>query len=253
MIQNPLFNSTDKGIGARQNVYKYYLGLNDRDNYYGFSHRYEDGKLIVEFRNPKKIDAANENPLEGLTIVVDAGHGGRESGARSPIAGYYEKDMNLEIALAAEKRLSELGAEVVMTRTEDVTYPLIDRCRKYAALSPDLLVSIHQNSMSFDTDITVIRGVVGLYFTESGRVLADTVSDKLSDTLDRYKRQTQQQRLAIVRNPKFPSALFEVGFITSVEEFDLMLADNKKNIQISGEAIADGILEYYMNQSQWLE
>ncbi|MCR5263952.1 MAG: family 10 glycosylhydrolase [Clostridiales bacterium] len=253
MAQNPLFNSTDKGIGARQNVYKYYLGLKDKDNYYGFSYRYDDGKLIVAFRNPKIVDSSSEKPLDGLKIVVDAGHGGRETGARSPIPGYYEKDMNLEIALVVEKRLKDLGAEVVMTRTEDETYTLLERCRDYAALSPDLLVSIHQNSMSFDTDITTIRGEVGLYFTDAGRPLADTVSSRLAASLDRLKRQTQQQRLAIVRNPKFPSALFEVGFITSVEEFDMMMADNKKNIETAGKAIANGILDYYANQSQWAE
>ncbi len=253
MTQNPLFNSTDKGIGARQNVFKYYLGLKDRDNYYGFSYRYEDGKLIVDFRNPKIIDASSDKPLDGLKIVVDAGHGGRETGARSPIPGYYEKDMNLEISSVTQKRLEELGAEVIMTRTDDETYPLLGRCEEYAAMSPDLLISIHQNSMSFDTDITVIRGEVGLYFTDAGRPLADIVSDKLASALIRLKRQTQQQRLAIVRNPKFPSALFEVGFITSVEEFDMMMDDNKKNIDSAGMAIADGILEYYASQAKWAE
>ena len=253
MDQNPLFNSTDKGLGARANVYKYYLGLKDADNYYGFSHRYEDGRLTVEFRNPKKIDPESDKPLEGLTVAVDAGHGGREIGARSPLPGYYEKDMNLEIALAARDRLEELGAEVVMTRSEDETIALIDRCRYYAGLSPDLLVSVHQNSMSFDTDITVIRGEVGLYFTGAGRFLADTVSTRLAESLNRLKRSTQQQRLAIVRNPKFPAALFEVGFITSVEEFDKMTADGKKEIRTAGYAIADGILDYYALQSEWAD
>ena len=115
IIDNPLFKTVGQEDGARENVYKYYLALKDKDNFYGFTPSYEDGKLLITFRGPRKIDAGSAAPLAGLKIVVDAGHGGSEHGARSPIYGYYEKDMNLEIAKSAARRLEQLGAEVVMT------------------------------------------------------------------------------------------------------------------------------------------
>ena len=252
IIDNPLFKTAGQEDGARENVYKYYLALKDKDNFYGFTQHYEDGRLLITFRGPRKIDAGSAAPLAGLKIVVDAGHGGSEHGARSPIYGYYEKDMNLEIAKAAAERLEQLGAEVVMTRTDDSQYRLADRCRDLLSIKPDLLISIHQNSMPHSTDITMIRGVVALYFADAGLPLAKTVSAKLSESLNRLERATQQQRLAIVRNPQFPSALVEVGFITSVEEFDMMMRRGGENVAASGRAVADGILEYYLNQSRWL-
>ncbi len=252
IIPNPLFKTTGQEIGARENVYKYYLSLKDRDNFYGFAPRYEDGKLIITFRGPRKVDAESETPLAGLKIAVDAGHGGTEHGARSPMYGYYEKDMNLAIAAATARRLEQLGAEVVMTRTDDTLYRLSDRCRDLLSIKPDLLISIHQNSMPHPSDITIIRGEVALYFADAGLSLAKTLSGRLAESLNRLERATRQQRLAIVRNPQFPSALLEVGFITSVEEFDMMMRHGGENIAASGKTIADGILEYYLNQARWL-
>ncbi|MGI6744223.1 MAG: family 10 glycosylhydrolase [Eubacteriales bacterium] len=252
IIDNPLFKTVGQEDGARENVYKYYLALKDKDNFYGFTPSYEDGKLLITFRGPRKIDAGSAAPLAGLKIVVDAGHGGSEHGARSPIYGYYEKDMNLEIAKSAARRLEQLGAEVVMTRSDDSLIRLADRCRDLLSIKPDLLISIHQNSMPHSTDITMIRGVVAMYFADAGLPLAKTVSGKLSESLNRLERATRQQRLAIVRNPQFPSALVEVGFITSVEEFDMMMRRGGENIAASGRTIAEGILEYYLNQSRWL-
>jgi N-acetylmuramoyl-L-alanine amidase len=56
----------------------------------------------------------------------------------------------------------------------------------------------------------------------------------------------KQQRLAMCRNPKFPSTLIEVGFMTSVEEYEYMLDGG---IEKAADGITQGILEYFRRQS----
>ena len=56
-------------------------------------------------------------PLAGLTVAVDAGHGGYDGGAVGRVSGVPEKGLNLDVAQQVEELLLELGADVVMTRT----------------------------------------------------------------------------------------------------------------------------------------
>lgn len=61
-----------------------------------------------------------EAALAGMKVALDPGHGGYDGGARARDSGRWEKDINLEIALAVEKELAAQGAQVILTRREDV-------------------------------------------------------------------------------------------------------------------------------------
>ena len=65
-------------------------------------------------------------PPAEITVVVDAGHGGSDTGAVSP-HGRFEKDANLRLALAVRDELVARGYRVVMTRTDDSFPALYDR------------------------------------------------------------------------------------------------------------------------------
>ena len=80
-------------------------------------------------------------------IVVDPGHGGKDSGARGYYKGVYEKDINLKIAKKLEKRIQkELGVEVLLTRKKDVYLTLEQRTTFANRNNADLFVSIHTNA-----------------------------------------------------------------------------------------------------------
>ncbi|HEX9241958.1 MAG TPA: N-acetylmuramoyl-L-alanine amidase [Anaeromyxobacter sp.] len=81
-----------------------------------------------------------------FVAVIDPGHGGEADGARSPI-GEKEKDVALDLALRISRRLKALGAKVVLTRTGDLSVPLVNRAAIATALRADLFVSVHLNSM----------------------------------------------------------------------------------------------------------
>jgi N-acetylmuramoyl-L-alanine amidase len=89
-----------------------------------------------------------------LTIVLDPGHGGHDTGAIGP-TGLMEKDVVLDLAFRLRRLLQDrLGVRVLMTRTEDVFVPLADRSALANRAKADFLISLHVNAASK-------RGAVG--------------------------------------------------------------------------------------------
>jgi N-acetylmuramoyl-L-alanine amidase len=114
-------------------------------------------------------------------IVIDAGHGGHDTGTIGP-NGVMEKDIVLDVALKLGKLLEDrLGAEVVYTRDDDTFIPLETRTAIANKEGADLFISIHANSSSDPT----ARGIETYYlnFTSSADALEvaareNAVSDK---------------------------------------------------------------------------
>ena len=250
---NPLFSACETIRLPDQNRVRYALTLKDDRNFYGFDLVYEDAGIVVTFRNPMEVDLTRELPLEGVHIVLDAGHGGSDrgaAGAQNNDNGILnEKDINLLITLEAEKLLLELGATVELTRREDVTMDLYARMDYLEEKEPDLAISIHQNSMGYTADITRIRGTLPLYWANAGTLLADTVGAAVAERTGRYLRETTRQMLALCRNPKFPQTLIEVGFITCVEEYEQLVSGYA--IHQAAEGIRNGVLEYFRRQAEY--
>jgi len=250
LSENPILSDVSfVNGGEEEGAYTVYtFTLHERDRFYGFRVLYEDGRIVIALRNPMEADLTADKPLSGRTVVLDAGHGGSDTGTLTP--GTHntlnEKDCNLAIVLALAPKLEALGAEVILLRGDDSTVDIYSRMDAIDAIAPDFLLSIHQNSMPQNTDISHVRGVVGLYWTESGRSLADCVAGEIALSLGRLKRDTTKQRLAMLRNYKFPSALIEVGFVTSAEEFETLAAPG--GIELTAAAIADGVLRWFETQ-----
>ena len=79
-------------------------------------------------------------------VVIDAGHGGHDSGTIGP-GGYTEKELVLDVANRLKALIeNELGAEVVMTRSDDSFVPLESRTAIANQQQADLFISIHANS-----------------------------------------------------------------------------------------------------------
>ncbi len=99
---------------------------------------------------PQPVPGALSAPLptrppEPKTVVLDAGHGGSEEGAKGP-AGTLEKDATLAIARTVRDVLVKRGYRVVLTRDSDVSVGLEDRAALANAAKADVFVSIHLNA-----------------------------------------------------------------------------------------------------------
>jgi N-acetylmuramoyl-L-alanine amidase len=79
-------------------------------------------------------------------VVIDAGHGGKDSGARNDAYGLLEKDLTLDVARRLKVLLERSGFEVVMTRDSDVYIPLAQRSKVANRAKADLFVSLHFNA-----------------------------------------------------------------------------------------------------------
>ena len=248
VVPNPLISSIT-AVAKDETTVVYTLHLKNELNAYGYNVVYENGNIIIRLNNPQTLSDNPDKPLEGKTIVVDAGHGGTDSGALG-CGSVNEAALNLEISLYLQKELENLGATVLMTRTDNTTVSLEERMEFLNNANPDLAISVHHNSIDSTANAQKIRGYLGLYGTEAGKLLAKNVSASVSSELNRYERPYAYQMLAVARNHRFPSTLCEMCFISNVEEYEWSITPG--NTLRSAKAIADGILEYYRAQEAYL-
>jgi N-acetylmuramoyl-L-alanine amidase len=145
-----------------------------------------DGRDDGGFRAESPCGAAvtvTGTPLRGANIVLDPGHGGTEPGAVGP-GGLLEKDVNLDVAELVEERLEDVGAVVVLTRTDDYQVMVQTRAEIAVRLQPELFVSIHHNA---DPDGPSPGPGTETYFqigSPESRRAAGLIWEELVDTFD---------------------------------------------------------------------
>src|SRR5262245_56978543 len=100
-------------------------------------------------------------------VVIDPGHGGQHEGAAGP-DGYREKELSLELARKLAAVLEkEAGAKVLLTRDRDLTLPLPERVSMANQFRPDLLISLHANSMPTRRMRATNRGIETFFLSVS--------------------------------------------------------------------------------------
>jgi len=132
-------------------------------------------------------------------IVIDAGHGGHDTGTIGP-TGLMEKDLCLDVALRLGKLIQQRlpGAEVIYTRDDDTFIPLEQRTAIANQAKADLFISIHANSSPDDT----ARGVETYYlnFTNSPDSMQVAARENATSDLGEHDLQDLLQKIA--RNDK---------------------------------------------------
>jgi uncharacterized lipoprotein YddW (UPF0748 family)/N-acetylmuramoyl-L-alanine amidase len=215
----PFSSVSSKAVtGGTQYTFK----LRSPDNYFGYYAEYKNGSLVFSLKNAPKITGSGSKPLKGLKVVLDAGHGGSESGATGPLGknGLYEKQVNLAITLNARKYLQSLGATVIMTRTSDKTVSLNDRANLIRKEKPDIAVSVHNNSMDVTADYTKHTGLLVLYSKDSSKAAAGYIKDQLIGELHRKDSGYRWQSLSVCTVTQSPAILIEGGFMSNPAEYE---------------------------------
>jgi N-acetylmuramoyl-L-alanine amidase len=184
----------------------------------------------------------------GPLIALDAGHGGKDTGALG-VTGVKEKDVNLTIILQVDKLLREAGLRTVLTRSGD-TYPTLQERTEIAnSASASLFLSVHNNAGgSGDLDAsgteTFYQGSPEKYSIE-GKKLAQSIQRNLLAAIgstDRGARTWYGGELYVLGNTKMTGALTEVGFLTNAAE-EAKLKD-PLYLDRAARGIARGVLEY---------
>ena len=79
-------------------------------------------QLLPEIKPAEMAEETEKGLLEGVCIVVDAGHGGYDGGARAAQTKTWEKEINLQMAMQFRNALEAAGAHVILTREEDKVF-----------------------------------------------------------------------------------------------------------------------------------
>jgi len=239
-----------------------------------------EGLRLVSLR---ALSRENTRPFR-RTVVIDAGHGGRDPGARGTSG--IEKDVTLASALALRARLEKTGRyNVVMTRDSDLYVPLETRVQIARRADADLFISLHADSgpdastrgasvytladhaasrsaklVSKDdwfmkASLQGDRGVSGILYDLTQRAtknrsatFAELLLDRLSENQTLLRRSHREAGLAVLLAPDVPAVLLEMGFITSPED-DAVLSDAGGRAKLMG-AVADSIESYFARETR---
>ncbi len=170
------------------------------------------------------------------SIMLDAGHGGRDPGA--VYQGRREKDDTLNLVFAIGEILQNNGIDVEYTRTTDVYESPFQKAQEANEAGVDFFISIHRNSLP---TANAASGVESLVYNKEGikYEMAQNINAQL-ETVGFVNLGVQARpNLVVLRRTKMPAVLVEVGFINS--DVDNNLFDN--NFQDIAQAIAIGILD----------
>ncbi|MCD8391358.1 MAG: N-acetylmuramoyl-L-alanine amidase family protein [Firmicutes bacterium] len=182
-------------------------------------------------------------------VILDAGHGGTDSGAVGTLNGetILEKDLTLSITYKVKEILESNGVTVTMTRTGDTLPSLVERPTQANNENAALFVSIHINS----AEATSASGIETYYSTEnngdsygvSSAELAEYLLEGMLGETGAVNRGVKTANHAVTRRCNMPASLVECGFISNDEEIAKMCTDEYQ--QKLAQGIASGILKAY--------
>ncbi|MBV8593757.1 MAG: N-acetylmuramoyl-L-alanine amidase [Caulobacteraceae bacterium] len=218
-------------------------------------------------------------------VVVDAGHGGHDSGALG--AAHPEKEVNLAAALALKSRLEATGRyRVVLTRSEDVFVPLEQRVRIARQARADLFLSLHSDSAGPDpgphgASVYTLSDHGGTRVKEVvranewfhnvaargdpavGQILLDLTQrstrnrsaqfasllvDRLASRVDLLPHSQRDASYFVLLAPDVPAALLEMGFITNPTD-EARLADPDDRARMM-DAVAQAVDAYFAGEAR---
>lgn len=209
---------------------------------WGYGIAFDNDKNTVLTLRYKPALSDSGEPLRGVTILLDPGHGGMDPGALGVAGktGPAEAQINLAHALATRTALEKMGAKVVMTREEDSYISLDDRLQQIDTTGCDLFISLHHNSLGEQTDANKVNGLEVYYHTGLSAKAANTMMQNLAGELGRKNRSVSQSYYRVTLMHNTPAMLLELGFLSNPLEYEKSVSGTE--IKKVAAAIANGVV-----------
>lgn len=232
----------------------------------------QDKQLQVNFIKKKEILI----PKKKSTIVIDPGHGGKDSGAIGN--GYMEKNIALAVSMKLAEELKK-DFKVIMTRTTDIFIPLKERAEIGNRANADLFVSIHLNSSknssgngsevfyysknesayaaevsrfenSVDTENVsipfsdfIVNDIFYRINQQTSAALAEDVLNNIIRDFGLRRRGVFGANFAVLRGSNSPSILIELGFMSNYGDVSQFITESNQEKVAKG--IADAIRKHF--------
>lgn len=197
-------------------------------------------------------------------IVIDAGHGGKDVGAKNDAYRLYEKNLTLDVAQRLKSMLQRAGYQVVMTRDSDVLIPLVRRPQIANREKGDLFISIHFNAAGSSTAEGFETFALTPQFQASSKYPKPNWKDNKREpgndfdpwnTLLGYHLQRalvqrvggpdrglKRARWAVLRELDCPGVLIELGFVSNPATAQKLRTAAFR--QTLAQSLFDGIVQY---------
>jgi N-acetylmuramoyl-L-alanine amidase len=202
--------------------------------------------LSFTYESIAKYTMLNHN---GYTIVIDAGHGGRDGGSIG-VNGTIEKEINLEYAILLKNEFVKMGFKVVLTRkNDDGLYKELATNKKMSDMqermkiiknaNPNLMISIHMNSFNQPS----AKGAITYYRIndEASKTVADLVQKNLKNNCDARWENGKTGDYYILNSSYYTSILIECGFISNAEEEKMLNSNEYKTKFVKTVSAAVGL------------
>jgi len=200
--------------------------------------------LTLYVRRPPQSADPPASPLKGLTIAVEAGHGGSGDGAVGHL-GTKEKTVNLTAARALERLLERRGARVVQLRPGDSSPSLQARADRANEANADLMVSIHANAAGNDRGFLRVSGTSTYYKDKHCHLASELVYRRLLGLGWSEFGNVGSFSYYPLQNTRVPGILVEQAFMSNPNDEARLLDPEYQRQQ--ARAIADG-LEDFLSQ-----
>ncbi len=194
---------------------------------------------------------SREVPKPIYTIVIDAGHGGRDDGCVSD-NGTTESEINLKIAKTLKNYLETLGIKIVLTRSDGnglydsnaTNFKVSDMEKRIEIIQktkPNMVISIHCNSFEDSSQ----RGAQVFYQEndEVSKEFAECVQNQLINQLDNAREFANKGDYYLLKESNLPAILIECGYLSNAEEEKLLSSVDYQN-KVSY-AIMCGVVKYF--------
>lgn len=188
-------------------------------------------------------------PVAGRIIVLDAGHGGKDSGAIFKYADgskALEKDVVLKTVQVLRQKLEQAGATVKLTRSTDVFIELQDRVAFAQKQAAEMFVSVHVNAVNnttasgtetFHSKYTNVENV------KEDATLAKAINEEIVKNAQMKDRGVKREDYYVIAGLVMPAVLVELGFISNESDRNKLMSD--AYIEIYAQSIYNGIVKYY--------
>ncbi len=219
---------TDNGTSV-----SYVFTLKNSGSLWGYNVYYDGTNTVLRCGYKPRVTSG----LDGVTVVLDPGHGGDEKGALGVAgkSGPSEATINLAHVLATKQALESMGATVLVTRTDN-RISLDDRLKYLDNSGGDIFVSLHHNSLVESTDANKVAGMEVYYHTPNSQNFSNNLMNALAINLNRNNRGVKQSYYRVTLSTYAPSLLLELAYISNPAEYER--ATDPTSIQRAGEAVA---------------
>lgn len=217
--------------------------INLEEKVFGYDVKYENGYMVFKIKKAPVIKSSK--PLKNIKIVIDAGHGGKDSGSVGPTR-VKESEVNLDVALKLEKILKKCGADVFMIRNEDVFVDLYERVKLTKEFEPDLFISLHANALPDGANPEEKHGTAVFYYYPQSKEFAKIMQAQILEEMGTKDDGVSKYSLVVIRNTCCPAILIEMAYMVHPQEYTFLLDDEFRKSM--AEAIKNGIKQFLLNK-----